>query len=210
MRGLSLPSDNGYALLKAVAVATNAPAGEYLLPTESLASIGGRPQGPGMIRVSRDSRLRIRTPRPADWCGLLGGRLLDVAGHLVQLGTPEVKELTPSPVLISRMVTFRLFHKTGPGVSPPAALVLESAHVALERLGVAGRVEVRTIPRGPREGEPLRHITRIADSIVVGFSLQVSELSAEGSVVLQSAGLGGKRHSGCGWFDPLEARRAPR
>jgi len=67
--GLSLPSNNGYPLLGAIARVMN---GEYLRPGESLESIGGRGIEKGVIRVTEETRLRIRTFRPADICVGLG------------------------------------------------------------------------------------------------------------------------------------------
>ncbi|MCI5210102.1 MAG: hypothetical protein D3910_15200 [Candidatus Electrothrix sp. ATG2] len=37
---------------------------------------------------------------------------------------------------------------------------------------------------------------------IVGYSLLVSELSAEESLALQEKGVGGRRKMGCGFFNP--------
>ena len=58
--GLALPSNNGYPLLGAIAEVMNS---EYLRPGESLESVGGRLIEKGVIRVTPDTRLRIRTFR---------------------------------------------------------------------------------------------------------------------------------------------------
>jgi CRISPR-associated protein Cas6 len=205
--GLALPSNNGYALLGAIAAAMNA---EYLRPGESLESVGGRRIEKGVIRVSPETRLRIRTFRPADICVSLGGKVLDVSGHLIQLGIPEVRELVPTPLLLSRIVTYALKHKLGSKETPSADLVLESARKEMARFGINGLVTPRTIPDGPRKGEPIRRVVRICNRNLVGYSLQVSGLDAASSILLQSVGLGGKRHHGCGIFVDPEARRAAR
>ena len=101
--GLTLPSNNGYPLLGAIARVMN---GEYLRPGESLESVGGRGIEKGVIRVTQETKLRIRTFRPADICVGLGCKVLEVSKHLIQLGIPEVRELVPAPVLRSRIVTY--------------------------------------------------------------------------------------------------------
>jgi CRISPR-associated endonuclease/helicase Cas3 len=205
--GLTLPSNNGYPLLGAIAKVMN---GEYLRAGESLESIGGRGNAKGVIRVTPETRLRIRTFRPSDICVGLGCKVLDVSSHLIQLGIPEVRELAPGPLLRSRIVTYALKHKLEPKTTPSAEMVLESARREMERKGIQGVVSARTIPDGPRKGEPIRRIVRICDRNVVGYALQVVDLDSRSSILLQSLGLGGKRHHGCGIFVDPEARRVAR
>jgi CRISPR-associated protein Cas6 len=174
--------------------------GEHLRPGESLDSIGGRTIEKGILRVTPETRLRIRTFRPADICVALGGKVVDLSGHLIQLGMPEVRDLVPAPTLVSRIVTYALKHKLGPGQTPPVELVVESARREMGRLGINGMVTARTIPDGPRTGEPIRRVVRVCGRNLVGYSLQVVGLDQADSVRLQSVGLGGKRHHGCGIF----------
>jgi CRISPR-associated protein Cas6 len=51
-----------------------------------------------------------------------------------------------------------------------------------------------------------RRVINIAGKKVVGFALDVSELSPESSLKLQEQGLGGRRHMGCGLFLPTRLR----
>ena len=44
-----------------------------------------------------------------------------------------------------------------------------------------------------------------ADRSIVGYAVQVTDLDPESSILLQSVGLGGKRHHGCGIFIDREA-----
>ncbi len=112
--------------------------------------------------------------------------------------------------LRSRIVTYALKHKLESKATPSAEMVLESAGREMERAGIRGFVTARTIPEGPRKGEPIRRVVRICDHSVVGYSLQVASLDARSSIHLQSIGLGGKRHHGCGIFVDPEARHAAR
>jgi CRISPR-associated protein Cas6 len=205
--GLTLPSNNGYPLLGAIARVMN---GEYLRPGESLESIGGKGVEKGVIRVTPETRLRIRTFRPSDICVGLGCKVLEVSNHLIQLGIPEVREFEPAPVLRSRIVTYALKHKLEAKETPSADLVVESARREMTSVGIHGVVTARTIPDGPRKGEPIRRVIRVCNRSVVGYALQVAALDPESSILLQSIGLGGKRHHGCGIFVDAEARRAAR
>ncbi len=47
-----------------------------------------------------------------------------------------------------------------------------------------------------------RRTFKVHGKQVVGYSLLVSELTAEESIVLQEHGLGGRRKMGCGFFEP--------
>lgn len=70
---------------------------------------------------------------------------------------------------------------------------------------------MRTLPRaveGRAEraaGEPIRRTLRIRDKTVVGYALAVTELTADESIRLQEAGVGGRRRFGCGLFVLLRA-----
>jgi CRISPR-associated protein Cas6 len=58
-------------------------------------------------------------------------------------------------------------------------------------------------------GEPeigLRRAFRVGNHTIVGFGLSIHDLSDEGSIVLQERGLGGRRHHGCGFFNPISRR----
>jgi CRISPR-associated protein Cas6 len=117
----------------------------------------------------------------------LTGETLEVAGRPVRLGVPTVRALTLPTSLSARVVTFK------------HALDEASFHAAtlkfMAELGCTGR---------PHVGR--RRIIHIAGKKVVGFALDVSELSPESSLKLQEQGLGGRRHMGCGLFLPARLR----
>src|SRR5438270_13064658 len=90
--GPTLPEDNGYALFAAISRSL----GSHLPEGMTVASIGGRPQGRWKLLLSRGARLSIRTP--AERIGEvlpLAGQFLDVGGHEIGLGVPQVRGLEP-------------------------------------------------------------------------------------------------------------------
>jgi CRISPR-associated protein Cas6 len=63
----------------------------------------------------------------------------------------------------------------------------------MEALGISGRMDLCE-----------RRTFRVHHKNVVGYSMTISELTAEESVALQENGLGGRRRMGCGMFGPVE------
>jgi CRISPR-associated protein Cas6 len=107
--GQTLPADHGYALYAALA---------RLLPSlhgdgspVSVGPIRGRYTGNGLLALDmRRSRLRLRL-RAEDIPLVLplAGKPLDVAGHPIRLGVPQVRALFPAPSLVARLVTIKGF-----------------------------------------------------------------------------------------------------
>lgn len=192
--GRDLPEDNGYELYAAVSRAMD----EHLPDDVAVASIGGPRLGGRRVAVGGATRLRIRTP--AEGIGellRLAGRFLDVGGHEIGLGVPEVRALTPASEVSARLVTIKGF------VEPDAFLGAVARQ--LDALGVSGSAEVPVVSGGERQGLPQRRIVRIRGVSVVGFAVRVSGLSDRDSLTLQERGIGGRRHMGCGIFVPAQA-----
>lgn len=76
---------------------------------------------------------------------------------------------------------------------------MEAAKHQLNELGIQGTASIPTNV----EGEPDRKAIKIKRYSVVGFGLEVADLSEENSIKLQEDGLGGKRRMGCGIFVPM-------
>lgn len=180
--GKRIPVDHGYALYAAIS---------HILPhfhdddTAGLKLVRGRYVGDGLLDISPHSELVLRLPadRLAHYIPLAGKRLvIDDTSLLV--GVPNTRALIPSPTLHSHLVTT----KNG---SDQARFEAEISR-QMEALNALGRFTV---------GE--RRTFKVHGKQVVGYSLLVSELSAEESITLQESGLGGRRRMGCGFFDPL-------
>lgn len=186
----TIPSDHGYHLYAAVSrilPVTHEPNGMGVHP------IRGRQIGGRQIQLADFSRLTIRTEADhiSRWLPL-AGKQLNVAGHSIRVGVPEVRNLTPAVALRSRLVTIKVSSDRGKPPAPPDA---ESFHTAaLRQLVSLGISDVASLTLGKRR------TLRIKDKEVVGYEVLASELTAEESLTLQERGLGGRRHMGCGVF----------
>jgi len=189
----AVPLEHGYSLLSALSRIMPSLHGDIQIGVHP---IRGRRTGANVLTLDGDSRLRIRAP--VDRVGellALAGRFLDVGGHEIGLGVPELWALAPATTLYSRLVTIKGFTEPGP--------FLEAARRQMDAMGVSGRLEVPTVPEGPRAGLPRRRVVRVRQMSVVGFAIVVEGLSDADSLTLQERGLGGRRRMGCGIFVPV-------
>ncbi len=72
---------------------------------------------------------------------------------------------------------------------------LAAAQRQREQLGIKGQAHLGA-----------RRTLRVRDKQVVGFAMDVTQLTAEESLTLQEKGLGGRRKMGCGVFVPSGER----
>lgn len=191
--GQTLPADHGYGLYSAIAYQEPA---LHQQEWFSLQTITGIPDKQGKIYLTDKSRLRIRLP--GDKVPLvytLAGKQLTIGDHHIQLTIPQIFGLKPAQKLRSRIVTIKKFQEPEP--------FLEAAARQLNELGIKGTLSIPT----NAEGEPDRKAIKIKQYSVVGFGLEVTDLSEEDSIKLQTFGLGGKRRMGCGVFSPFPGIR---
>jgi CRISPR-associated protein Cas6 len=189
--GDTIPLDHGYALYSAI---SRLVPDLHRLRDVGIHPVRGLSAGQGKLRVTARSRLALRTsaagiPRFL----LLSGKTLDLDGHRVRIGVPQVLALRPTPGLAARMVTIR-------GFMEPAAF-LEAAKRQLVALDISNEAMVE-IPVRAQTNQFIRRTLRIKDKTIVGFAVRVCGLPVEESLRLQEAGLGGRRHMGCGVFVP--------
>lgn len=192
--GARLPTDHAYPLYSALS---------RLLPSLhnggvrfGLAPVTGPHMGRGLLQIDPvQSRLRVRVSiSDIPHVVKLAGKGLDIQGHCIRLGVPQVQALEPVPALIARTVTIK--HAT------EADQMLKTARQQLDDAGIGGQL---CIPEHfTRDGrrEPLRRVLRIKGVRIVGYSLLVEGLQPAESLKLQTIGLGGRRHLGCGLFVP--------
>lgn len=158
-----------------------------------------------MLAINSGSKLilRIAADRVADYLELCGKRL-NIGNHSISVGIPSSRKLIPAVALWSRLVTIK-------GFTTPTEF-LDAAHRQLHELKIGGRAHLVT-RRSPvsTEGRTdnlarspfIKRTLDIKGRNVVGFSLVVTELTAEESLRLQTQGIGGRRSMGCGIFVPL-------
>lgn len=199
-----LPTDHAYSLYGALA------ANIKLLHDNSLplaiGPVSGTYAGDGRLQLDRRSRLRLRLP--ADLiAGVLplAGQALEIVGHRIRLGVPQVFSLVPATSLIARLVTIKI---KGP-VTPEN--MLSAVQARLTSVGISGKPDLPLSSR--RVGEPQRRALRIKSKRLIGYAVQVTGLSAEESLALQSNWHDGRaifsrRKLGCGFFVPLQPTRS--
>jgi CRISPR-associated protein Cas6 len=184
--GKTLPSDHGYGLYGAISrIIPEAHSADWL----AIETIPGVVRGDGVTQLDPQARLKIRIPQDRVPLMLkLAEKRLEVDGHAIRLGAPQIYLLKPAPALYARIVTIKGFTEPEP--------FLDAVCRKLDELGIKGEPVV-----GPRR------VVRVGDHKVVGFALAIHELSDEGSIILQERGLGGRRKQGGGFFKPITLLR---
>ena len=180
--GTTLPSDHGYGLYSSISrLIPEAHEADWL----AIETLPGIARGDGVTQLDPQARLKIRLPQDRVPLILkLAGKRLEIDGHSIRLGAPQIFLLKPSPQLYARIVTIKGFTEPGP--------FLDAVCRKLDELGVKGEPTV-----GPRR------VIRVGKHTIVGFALAIHELSDEGSLILQEKGMGGRRRMGCGIFSPI-------
>lgn len=203
---LALPVDHGYALYGAVARVLPWIHGS---PSVGIHPISGQLAGERRLLLTARSALAFRVPvQLVPEILPLAGQALEIDGCHLQVGVPTVRALRPAPRLRSRLVIIK-------GMLTPETF-LDAARAQLGALGIQGNVAL--VPRrGDRPLEPqarggrdpwVRRTLRVRDRTVVGYALEVGDLSPDDSIRLQAAGLGGRRRFGCGIFLPWREQPA--
>jgi CRISPR-associated protein Cas6 len=184
LRGSTLPVDHGYSLYATLSRLVPELHGAQVIGVQP---IRGTYSGNGVLHLMTFSQLVLRLPDDQIRTYLtLAGKRLDIEGHVLQVGVPNIRALRPAATLRARLVTIKGFLEAGP--------FLEAAWRQLQRLGIAGDVLL---------GE--RRTLRVKEKQVVGFEVAVTGVTAAESLVLQEIGLGGRRRMGCGVFVPVRS-----
>ena len=148
----------------------------------------------------RRSRLRLRLAAEDIARVLpLSGKALEVDGHKIRVGVPQVMALEPTPTLVARVVLVKGFKEP--------ELFLAAIRRQLGALGISAEASIPLVREGPHKGEPRRHIVTVKDQRLVGFTVALIGLQPEQSIAVQERGLGGKQRMGCGFFVPVKRPR---
>ena len=185
VQGKEVPVDHGYTLYSAISrILESGEENKWLHNADNvgLLPIRGHYAGQGKLMLDQHARFGLRLPVNLIPKVLrLAGKRLDVNGEALRVGVSTTSALIPAPLLYAHIVTT----KNGEDETRFDAEIQRQ----LDALGIKGKPA-----RGPRR------IVTIKDKKVVGYSLLVSELTAEESICLQEQGLGGRRKMGCGVF----------
>jgi len=178
--GKTIPVDHGFALYGSLS---------RVLPIfheeddVALKLIRGHYSGNGVLALSPSSELvlRIPTDRITEYLQF-AGKSIEIMGHKVSIGVPMTHALVPAATLYAHLVTT----KNG---NNQARFEMEMRN-QMDKMGVHGKATI---------GE--RRTFQVHGKQVVGYSLLVTELTAQESIMFQERGLGGRRKMGCGFFE---------
>ena len=199
MLGGSLPVDHGYTLYGALSRIV--PALHIDDSPVSIGPIRGDYAGNGTLHLGPHSVLRLRLPT-----GLvpqllpLAGKPLELDGHRLRLGVPQIHALLPAPNLFARIVTIKVS-----GIANPSAeQFLDAVRRRLEESEIHGEPHLPVVASGPHAGQPRRRVLSLKNRHLVGFAVILAGLSPEASLGLQSDSPFSRRRMGCGFFVPVE------
>lgn len=199
-----IPVDHGYALYGAIS---------RVLPELhrengfGVHPIRGRQVGDRTLMLMPWSTLTLRVPDGQIAPLLpLAGKSLRVGPATLRVGVPEVQALVPAPTLRSRLVVVKVAH-----VAPASALTDEQFLAAVRKQLDALNISAAATPLIPlnKDGNPRRRTLQIKHREIVGYELVVEGLTEEESLTLQTHGLGGRRHMGCGVFVACTPKGGP-
>lgn len=195
-----IPADHGYALYGAISRLVPEAHSENGIAVHP---IRGQQVGERLLSLMPWSSLTIRVA-DGEMAPLLklAGKTLRLGETALQVGVPQVRGLVPAVALRSRLVIIKVSNIDAVNLTPQ--LFVASARKQLTGLGISEQASL-TLPVR-EDGQPRRRTIRIQQREIVGYEVIVEGLTADESLTLQTHGLGGKRHMGCGVFVPIGHR----
>ena len=185
--GNSLPIDHGYQLYSAL---------KYRLVQLkdwndiSIKTISGKLDRDkrNELNLTKRSKLLIRLPaEKIPFVYSFGGKSFTIGKHKIRLGIPEMNFLQPKKKLRSHIVVIR-------GYEEPETF-FQAARRQIDELNIQGNFQLII----NKDGIPKRKTVKVNQTLV-GFGMEVDNLSEADSLLLQEKGLGGKQKMGCGVF----------
>jgi len=193
LKGKLLPIDNGYLIYSALSrLCPNIHQSNNI----GIHPIAGRPNRYKQLKLTQRSKLKIRIP--LEQIPLIYQFLVEqtfkIGESQFQIGIPEYKALSPASRLYSRLVIIRRSRK-------PEDFI-ESALRQLEKLEITGKMNLLQKSNGQLQCRQLTMRKKEGTFPLIGYGVEVTELSETDSVKLQQHGIGGKRKMMCGVFVP--------
>jgi CRISPR-associated protein Cas6 len=191
IRCRAVPMDHAYLLSEAIQQAMpwfgeEPSAGLHIIHGADSGNGWYRPQGASdLVYLTRRTRLELRIPaHRIDDARELTGKVLDIAGHPMEIGDAETRPLSDITTLYARYVLDQQEQDEQRFLSRVAEQ-LKRMSIRAKRM-LPGRANLLSHPDGPL-------YTR---------SLMLADLSFEDAVRLQERGVGEGRKMGCGLFLP--------
>ena len=182
----AIPLDHGYGLFAGISRAL--PTLHHDAERWSVLPIRGLNRHDHTLSITEDSRLTIRLPSDEISRVLpLAGKQLDIQGKRVLVGIPELHMLNPAQELCARYVTIK-----GAETREDFRASFEKQLTAL----LGDTLEHVLLHIGARRVMQIKRYT------VIGYTVGLSGLTEEQSILVQQRGFGGKRKMGAGVFLP--------
>jgi CRISPR-associated protein Cas6 len=186
--GDKIPFDHGYLLYSAIS--RQFPI-VHDIEELSILPITGKPEFPQNLYLTPESQLCLRlSTNKVPLIYRLAGKTLNLNTDKIRLGLPESHELEGCDRLYARLVIIR-------GFDEPNAFI-KAVERQLESLNISAKINLTT-----KLGKPIRRTMKIKGRTLIGFGVEISELSEDNSILLQEQGIGGKHKMGCGVFVPI-------
>ncbi len=181
--GTTLPAEHAFALWRATLPWLPWLEGE---PGAGIHRLRTAPTGYGVALLARRAKLALRVPvrRTSDTLAL-SNRTLDVGGCPLAVGAGVARPLRPWATLHAQLVA---------AATGDEAAFQDEVAASLRAQGLACQFITgrrRTVAAGTRN--------------IIGFSVVLHGLAPEGSLRMQSEGMGGERGLGCGIFVPYKS-----
>jgi CRISPR-associated protein Cas6 len=195
LKGRFLPLDNGYLVYSALSnLCPNIHKPE--LDNIAIHPIAGKPNSYKQLKLTKRSKLKIRIPLeqiPLIYQFLVE-KTFKIGESPFHIGIPEYKALTPASSLYSRLVIIRRC------IEPQ--VFIETAQHQLQALGITGKINLLQKQNGQLQCRQLVMRKEEGTFPLIGYGVEVTDLSESNSIKLQQQGIGGKRKMMCGVFVP--------
>lgn len=181
IRGMTLPANYPFALWQALL--------QHTPGLGESAAVGIVPfrlsSSEGKLLLTKRTKLVIRLPEAlTDTIISLPGKILEIDGHRVELGSSHLRPLQPYPTLHAPLAC---------GCEDEVTFMQE-VRTSLDAMGIGANLICGR-----------RNTLKSDTHEIGGFSLVVHNLKPEESLHLQSVGLGNAQCYGCGVFLPYKA-----
>lgn len=198
LKGSLLPLDNGYLIYSALSrLCPNI----HELNNIGIHPIAGKPNRYKQLKLTQHSKLKIRIA--LEQIPLIYQFLVEqtfkIGASQFYIGIPEYKALIPASSLYSRLVIIRRSRK-------PEDFI-KAAQRQLESLGITGRINLLQKSNGQLQCRQLNMRKKEGTFPLIGYGVEVTNLSESDSFILQQHGIGGKRKMMCGVFVPSRKNR---
>ena len=193
LKGKLLPLDNGYLVYSALSrLCPNI----HELDDIAIHPIAGKPNRYKQLKLTQRSKLKIRVSLeqiPSIYQFLVE-QTFKIGASQFHIGIPEYKALTPASSLYSRLVIIRPHRKPEDFIA--------AAQRQLEQLEITGKINLLQKSNGQLQCRQLTLRKKEGTFPLIGYGVEVTDLSESDSIKLQQQGIGGKRKMMCGIFVP--------